>query len=510
MSEAKNPIKSGGAILKPIRNESDSNPLFFGRVQPQAVGLEEAVLGAIMLEKDAITKVLDILKPSSFYVEANQKIYHAMRSLFERSAPIDLLTVHEELHKTGELESVGGPAYLVELTHRVGSAANLEYHAKIIAQKYIQRELIRVSTQIIQNSFEDTMDIFDLLDEAERGLFDITQQNLNRSYQPIGSLAAGVLKQLEILSQKEDGLTGVPTGFIQLDRVTSGWQPSDLIIVAARPGMGKTAFTLSMARNAAVDFKKPVAIFSLEMASHQLVQRLISAEAEIEGSKLRNGKLEPHEWVQLQQAIEKLAEVPIFIDDTAGINIFELRAKCRRMKQQHDIQLIIIDYLQLMTAGGDQKKTGTREQEISMISRSLKGLAKELNVPVVALSQLSRAVETRNNSRRPQLSDLRESGAIEQDADIVTFIYRPEYYGITEEDGISNKGVAEIIIAKHRNGALEDVRLRFVQNFAKFCNLEDDGFDSFIQGEDFLSFPQDNNQIIKRQSRMNDEDEIAF
>ncbi len=508
MSEAKKPVSKSGSVLKTIRNDADNNVLMYGRVQPQAVALEEAVLGALMLEKDAIAKVLDILKPASFYVESHQKIYGAMRNLFERSAPIDLLTVHEELRKAGEIESVGGPGYLVELTHRVGSAANLEYHAKIITQKYIQRELIRVSSMIINNAFEDTMDIFDMLDEAERGLFDITQQNLNRSYQAIGSLAASVQKQLELLSQKEGGLTGVPTGFINLDRVTSGWQPSDLIIVAARPGMGKTAFTLSMARNAAVDFNKPVALFSLEMSSLQLVQRLISAEAEIEGSKMRNAKLEPHEWVQLQQAIEKLSEVKIFIDDTAAINIFELRAKCRRMKQQHDIQLIVIDYLQLMTAGGDSKKSGTREQEISMISRSLKSLAKELNVPVVALSQLSRAVETRNNSRRPQLSDLRESGAIEQDADIVTFIYRPEYYGITEEEGISNKGVAELIIAKHRNGALEDVRLRFIEKYAKFVNMDDDGF-SFLQPTNDSS-PIDPLGIIKRQSRMNEDDIIDF
>jgi replicative DNA helicase len=508
MSEAKKPVSKSGSVLKTIRNDADTNVLMYGRVQPQAVALEEAVLGALMLEKDAIAKVLDILKPASFYVESHQKIYGAMRNLFERSAPIDLLTVHEELRKAGEIDSIGGPGYLVELTHRVGSAANLEYHAKIITQKYIQRELIRVSSMIINNAFEDTMDIFDMLDEAERGLFDITQQNLNRSYQAIGSLAASVQKQLELLSQKEGGLTGVPTGFINLDRVTSGWQPSDLIIVAARPGMGKTAFTLSMARNAAVDFNKPVALFSLEMSSLQLVQRLISAEAEIEGSKMRNAKLEPHEWVQLQQAIEKLSEVKIFIDDTAAINIFELRAKCRRMKQQHDIQLIVIDYLQLMTAGGDSKKSGTREQEISMISRSLKSLAKELNVPVVALSQLSRAVETRNNSRRPQLSDLRESGAIEQDADIVTFIYRPEYYGITEEEGISNKGVAELIIAKHRNGALEDVRLRFIEKYAKFVNMDDDGF-SFLKPTDDSS-PIDPLGIIKRQSRMNEDDIIDF
>jgi replicative DNA helicase len=510
MSEAKNPVKPLSGRLMTMRNDGDSNTLLYGKIQPQAVQLEEAVLGALMLEKDAIAKILDILKPESFYLEGHQKIYTAMRKLFDRSAPIDLLTVHEELKKSGDLDIVGGAGYLVELTHKVGSAANLEYHSKIITQKYIQRELIRVSTGIINNAFEDSMDIFDMLDEAERGLFDITQQNLNRSYQAIGSLAAAVQKQLETLSEKEDGLTGIPTGFEDLDKMTSGWQPSDLIIVAARPGMGKTAFTLSMARNAAMDFKKPVALFSLEMASVQLVQRLISAEAEIESSKLRNAKLEPHEWVQLQKAIERMAEVPIFIDDTAGINIFELRAKCRRMKQQHDIQMIIIDYLQLMTGGSDSKKSGTREQEISMISRSLKSLAKELNVPVIALSQLSRAVETRgNNSRRPQLSDLRESGAIEQDADIVTFIYRPEYYGIMEDEGMSNKGIAELIIAKHRNGALGDVRMRFIEKFAKFVNLGHGDCD--LMGADSFTGNPFQPEIITRSSKMNnDEEDLVF
>jgi len=509
MSEANDPVKPMTGRLKTIRSDSDYPTIAMGKVQPQAIDLEEAVLGAIMLDKNAVAIVLDILKPDSFYVEKNKIVYRAMLKLFEKSIPVDLLTVNEELKKSSELEAVGDTSYLVSLTNRIGSSANLEYHAKIIAQKHIQRELIRVSTSTINNAFEDSMDVFDMLDEAERGLFEITEQNLNRGFESVGALAAKAQKQLEMLALKETGLTGVPSGFEELDKITSGWQPSDLIIVAARPGMGKTAFTLSVARNAAIDFKKPVAIFSLEMASVQLVQRLLSAESEITSSKLRTGKLEPHEWTQMHTAIEKMADVPIFIDDTPGINIFELRAKCRRLKQQHDIQMIIIDYLQLMTGGGENKKAGTREQEISMISRSLKGLAKELNVPVIALSQLSRMVETRGGDKRPQLSDLRESGAIEQDADIVTFIYRPEYYEIFEdEEGNSLKNVGEIIIAKHRNGALGNVRLRFIGEFAKFDNLIDQQFAQLTGGVDFSSpFGEG---IITRSSRLNDDDDIQF
>ena len=513
MSEMKDPVVHTSGRLTPIRGDSAVSPLSYGKIQPQALDLEEAVLGAIMIDKDAIAVVLDILKPDSFYLDRHQVIYRAMLKLFEKSFPVDLLTVSEELRKSEELEKAGGAAYIVSLTNRVGSAANLEYHAKIVAQKHIQRELIRVSTSTINNAFEDTMDVFDMLDEAERGLFEITEQNLNRGFESVGALATKAQKQLEMLAQKETGLTGVPTGFEELDKITSGWQPSDLIIVAARPGMGKTAFTLSLARNAAADFKKPVAVFSLEMAGVQLVQRLLSAESEIQGPKLRNGKLEPHEWTRLHNAIEKMNDIPIFIDDTPGINIFELRAKCRRLKQQHDIQMIIIDYLQLMTAGGENKKSGTREQEISMISRSLKGLAKELNVPVIALSQLSRMVETRGGDKRPQLSDLRESGAIEQDADIVTFIYRPEYYQIFEdENGVSLKNMGEIIIAKHRNGELGNVRLRFVGEYAKFENPIDQEFSSFtggLQSDSDFSNPFGDG-IITRSSKINDDDDLKF
>ena len=456
-------------------NEGLSNYVF-GKLQPQALPLEEAVLGALMLDREALPLVMEILRPDSFYLEAHQHIYRAIIRLFERSNPVDMLTVTEELRKMGDLDKIGGAYYLVELTNKVASAANIEYHARILAQKHIQRELIRVSTRIIKDAYEDSSDVFTLLDDAEKGLFAITQNNLSRSYESMGSLSAKVLKQIEELAQKKDGLTGVPTGFTDLDRITSGWQPSDLIIIAARPGMGKTSFVLAVTLNAAKDFGKPVALFSLEMASTQLVQRLVSMEAEIQGSKMRSGKLEDFEWQALQTTVEKLGSVPIFIDDTPGINVFELRAKCRRLKQQHGIALIIIDYLQLMSGASEGKSTN-REQEIAGISRALKSLAKELSVPVIALSQLSRAVEVRGGSKRPQLSDLRESGSIEQDADIVSFIYRPEYYQILEdENGQSLKGVAEVIIAKHRHGALDTVRLKFTDSFARFENLGDPTF----------------------------------
>lgn len=488
-----------GSRRRSPQNGEGLSTYVFGKVQPQAVQLEEAVLGALMLDRDALPMVMDILRPESFYKEGHQLVYRAVIRLFERSNPVDLLTVTEELKKSGDLEKAGGGYYLVELTHRVASAANIEYHARIIAQKHIQRELIRVSTNVIRDAYEDTTDVFNLLDDAEKGLFAITQNNLSRSYESMGSLSAKVLKQIEELTQKGDGLTGVPTGFTDLDRLTSGWQPSDLVIVAARPGMGKTSMVLAVALNAARDFGKGVALFSLEMASTQLVQRLISMEAEIAGSKMRNGKLEDYEWQQLQTTVERLSTVPIFIDDTPAINIFELRAKCRRMKQQHDIQLVIIDYLQLMT-GSTEGKGGNREQEIAGISRALKSLAKELNIPVIALSQLSRAVEVRGGSKRPQLSDLRESGSIEQDADIVAFIYRPEYYQILEdESGQSLKGIAEFIVAKHRHGALDTVRMRFVDTFAKFVNLDD------FAGNDPLAGPFQPT-VVTRPSKMNDED----
>ncbi|MCZ2101355.1 MAG: replicative DNA helicase [Chitinophagales bacterium] len=491
------PLKAVSNKLKYNRGDSD---LLYGKVQPQAVPLEEAVLGAIMIDKDGFPSIIEILRKDSFYLEKHQVIYELMTQLFAKSQPIDLLTVHEGLKKSGELEMVGGIAYLMELTNKVGSAANIEFHARIIAQKYIQRELIRISTQTISEAFEDTKDVLELLDEAERNLYEISDQNLNTGYEKLASLVVKAQKEIEAISSKGTDVTGVTTGFTELDKMTNGWQPSDLIIMAARPGMGKTAFTLSLAKNAA-EANNPIAFFSLEMANVQLVQRLISMEAEINSSKLRNGQLEDSEWAKLHAAVDKLSQVPIYIDDTPGINIFELRAKCRRLKQNHDIKMIIIDYLQLMSGAPIGKGGGNREQEISSISRALKGLAKELNVPIIALSQLSRAVETRGGSdKRPQLSDLRESGAIEQDADIVTFIYRPGYYGV--DDLEVPKDLAEIIIAKHRNGSLGTVNLRFVPHFVRFEDMGASGFnDDLVTG--FQTDPFSSNIMITKPSKLN-------
>ena len=457
-----------------------------GRIPPQAVDYEEAVLGALMLEKNAVNDVIDILNVESFYVDKHQKIYSAIFDLFGNSEPIDILTVTQELRKRGELEYVGGAYYISQLTNRIASAANVEHHSRIISQKFIQRELIRISSETIKMAYDETTDVFDLLDKAESSLFEVAEGNLSKSYDSIDKVMLQAIEQIENAQNIEDGVSGIPTGFAALDRVTSGWQKSDMIVLAARPGMGKTAFVVSMARNAAVQFNKPVAIFSLEMSSVQLVNRLISGETEIPAEKLRKGNLAHHEFQQLHTRIEKLRNAPIFIDDTPALSVFEFRAKCRRLKAQHDIQLIVIDYLQLMTAGGQ----GNREQEISFISRSIKTVAKELDVPIIALSQLSRSVETRGGDKRPMLSDLRESGAIEQDADIVSFIYRPEYYGIThdEENNESLEGIGEIIIAKHRNGSLETVRLRFVGQFAKFENLDSfdaNDFGGMTPNEDF-------------------------
>lgn len=511
MTDKNNAAKKVTDIKSKIRQrDGQLADYVFGKVPPQAVDVEEAVLGALMLDKDALPIVIETLQPGSYYKETHQLIYAAILRLFEKSHPIDLITVTEELKKAGDLETVGGPNYLVGLTHRVASSANIEFHARIVAQKHIQRELIRVSTQIIRDAFEDTTDVFTLLDDAEKELFAVTENNLRRQYSSMAELTSRTIRILEELKNKKDGLSGIPTGFTDLDRITSGWQPSDLIIIAARPGMGKTSFVLSLARNAAVDFRKPIAIFSLEMASTQLVQRLISMEAEIDASKLRTGKLQEYEWQMLHTTIEKISDVPLFIDDTPGINIFELRAKCRRLKKQHDIQLVIIDYLQLMSGGMENSRGSNREQEISSISRSLKGMAKELNVPVIALSQLSRQTEIRGGSKRPQLSDLRESGAIEQDADIVSFIYRPEYYDIMEDDkGNSNKGIAEIIIAKHRNGPTDSIRLRFIDKYTKFIDIGDINFDSFSPS-DSLALQFESSSVITRSSKMNDEEEIPF
>jgi replicative DNA helicase len=480
-----------------------------GRIPPQATDLEEAVLGALMLEQNALTAVIDILKPEVFYKEAHQVIYSAIHQLFSKSEPVDILTVTNQLKSNGELELIGGAYYITQLTNRVASTANIEFHARILSQKYIQRELIKISSETIKDAFEDTTDVFELLDKAERNLFAVSENNFRREYDSMQSLIREAIKDIEAARDHEGNLRGVPSGFTALDRITSGWQKSDLIILAARPGMGKTAFVLSMARNIAVDFNKPIAFFSLEMSSIQLVTRLISSETQLPADKLRKGNLEDYEWEQLNAKIGRLVDAPIFIDDTPALSIFELRAKCRRLKAQHDIQMIIVDYIQLMSTGADNK--GNREQEISTISRSLKALAKELSVPVVTLSQLNRSVETRTGSKRPILSDLRESGAIEQDADLVLFIYRPEYYKLDQdEEGNTTKGLAEIIIAKHRNGALADVKLRFIDHFAKFTDWEGGDYQKSYHTPDEYDHRAENAYTLP--SRMNDspDEEVPF
>jgi replicative DNA helicase len=461
------------------KSSIDLSTMVYGKVPPQAKDLEEAVLGAIMLEKSAFDTVAEILKPECFYVESHQRIFKCMQSLQQKNQPIDILTIVEELKNKEEMEMVGGPYFVTRLTNTVVSAANIEAHARIILQKFIQRELIRISGEIINDSYEDSTDVFDLLDDAESKLFEITNNHLRKNFDKIDDILVKTVARIEDLRHKNEDITGVPSGFPGLDKVTYGWQNTDLIILAARPAVGKTAFALNLVRNAALHPTKPtgVAFFSLEMSAGQLVQRILSAESEIWLEKIARGKLEEHEMKQLYaKGIQRLSEAPIFIDDTAALNIFELRAKCRRLKNKHNVGMIIIDYLQLMSGTGD--RGANREQEISSISRNLKGLAKELQVPIIALSQLSRAVESRKEGNKmPQLSDLRESGAIEQDADMVMFLYRPEYYDINQNEmGESNKGETHVRIAKHRNGSLETVKLRALLHIQKF--VEDNDYDN--------------------------------
>lgn len=507
------------ARKRSAKNSLQLANLEHGRLPPQAVDLEEAVLGAMMLEKEAVNVAIDILQPKSFYKDAHQKIFAVIQDLFQKSEPIDLLTITNSLRQNGELDIIGGPYYISQLTNKVASSANIEFHARIVAQKYIQRELIRISSEIISDAYDETTDVFNLMDKAESGLFSVTEGNIRKNWDDMSTLVRQAIKQIESAKNQDGNIVGTPSGFTALDKMTSGWQPSDLIILAARPAMGKTAFALTLCRNAAVDFKKGIAIFSLEMSSLQLVTRLISAESELSSGKLKNGNLRYDELAQIHTRIAGLTEAPIFIDDTPAISVFELRAKARRLKAQHDIQLLVVDYLQLMTAGGEGK--GNREQEISTISRSLKSIAKELNIPVIALSQLSRAVESRGGDRRPQLSDLRESGSIEQDADMVIFINRPEYYGLTEDEaGNSTLGVANIIIAKHRNGSVGDVQLKFTAELAKFGNLDNDYFggeNSSNGGNAFGEMPindefDTSSNTITRSSKMDDfsDDEVPF
>ena len=436
----------------------------YGRLQPQATELEEAVLGALMIESDAYSLVSDILKPESFYEHRHQLLYKAITTLALQQKPVDILTVTEQLRSTGDLEEVGGPFYITQLSGKVASSAHIEYHARIIAQKHLARELITYTSNIQGKAFDETQDVDDLMQEAEGKLFEISQQNMKKDYTQIDPVIEDAYELLRKAAARTDGLSGLESGFHGLDKMTSGWQNSDLIIIAARP-----------AKNIAVTNRVPVAMFSLEMSNVQLVNRLIVNVCEIPGEKIKSGQLAPYEWGQLDYKLKDLIGAPLYVDDTPSLSVFELRTKARRLVREHGVKIIIIDYLQLMNASG--MSFGSRQEEVSTISRSLKGLAKELNIPIIALSQLNRGVEQRdgNEGKRPQLSDLRESGAIEQDADMVCFIHRPEYYKILQDDkGRDLRGMAEIIIAKHRNGAVGDVLLRFRGEYARFQNPDDE------------------------------------
>ncbi len=468
----------------------------YGHLQPQALDIERVVLGALMIDKDAFTVVSEILHPETFYEPRNQKIFHAIQTLNMSEQPVDIMTVTEQLRKEGTLEEVGGPAYIVELSSHVASSAHIEYHARILAQKSLARQLISFASMVETEAFDETADVDELMQKAEGNLFELSQKNIAKDYSHIAPVLAEAHRKLMKASESKGGLTGVPTGYDELDRITSGWQSSDLIIVAGRPAMGKTSFALSLARNIAVDYQLPIAFFSLEMSSVQLVDRLISNVCEVGGNKILSGQLTPDEWERFDANVRKLESSPIYIDDTSSLSVFELRTKARRLVREHGIKVLMIDYLQLMNASG--MRFNSRQEEVSTISRSLKGLAKELEIPVIVLSQLNRTVENREgiDGKRPQLSDLRESGAIEQDADMVLFVHRPEYYGI-KDDGKGNSlvGMAQIIIAKHRKGATGDVVLRFQGQYTRFSN----------PGDKDLAAPPDDfgGEVIG--SRMNDD-----
>jgi len=446
----------------------------YGHLQPQALDIEKAVLGALLIDKDAYTVVCEMLYPESFYEQRNQLIYSAIRDLSIAERPVDMLTVTEQLARNGHLDQVGGPPYIAEISSRVASSAHIEYHARIIAQKFLARQLITFASVIETKAFDETIDVDELMQEAEGSLFELSQKNMKKDYTQVDPVIKNAMDIINKAAANTDGLTGVPTGYHKLDDITSGWQPSDLVIIAGRPAMGKTSFALSLAKNIAADYKQPIAFFSLEMSNVQLVNRLISNVCEIKGSHIQSGQLQPDEWDRLDKRINNLYGAPLYVDDTPGLSVFELRTKARRLVREHGVKIIMIDYLQLMNANG--MRFSSRQEEVSTISRSLKGLAKELNIPILALSQLNRGVESREGleGKRPQLSDLRESGAIEQDADMVLFVHRPEYYHIfQDESGRDLHGMAQILIAKHRKGATGDVLLTFRGEYTRFENPED-------------------------------------
>ena len=448
-----------------------------GKLPPQALDMEESVLGALMLDKEAFSMVSDLLRVDSFYSDKHQRIFEALLSLSVKDQPIDLLSVTDRLRTLGTLEEAGGVAYLSELTRKVASTAHLRYHAQIVAQKATALELIRMAAEVEEKGYVETQDLDELLEEAEGKIFAISQRNQKRDVVKIDSVLSAAFSRMHKAAENKGNISGIPSGFTLLDKITSGWQKSDLIIIAARPAMGKTAFVLSMAKNIAVNYQVPVAMFSLEMSNVQLANRLIMNVCEISGEKIKNGNLTQAEWAQLDYKVGELSNAPLYLDDTPAMSILEFRSKARKLVREKHVQIIIIDYLQLMNANG--VNFGSREQEVSIISRNLKALAKELDIPIIALSQLNRSVEQRGGTgiagKKPQLSDLRESGAIEQDADIVCFIHRPEYYGITNDDKTSKSliGLGQIIVAKHRNGATDDIWLRFRSQYAKFQNEDD-------------------------------------
>lgn len=448
-----------------------------GFLPPQAPEIERYVLGALMIVKDAFSDVAQLLTSESFYVKSHELVYEAISTLGLQQKPIDMLSVTEELRRNGNLEAVGGAAFIAELTRGVPGSANLEYHAHIVANKALSRQLITFASTVLTEAYQDSEDVDTQLQAAEAALFDLAQFKIKKDLVQVGELKPTAIEEIEEAASKQDGISGLPSGFDSIDEVTSGWQRGELIVIGARPAMGKTAFALSVAKNIAVDRGIPVAVFSLEMTDVSLVKRLMSNVCEIEMGKILKGDLEPYEWQQLASRASQLDECPLYFDDTPGLSIFELRSKARRMVREKGIELIIIDYLQLMTAVDGMRSGSNREQEISLISRSLKTLAKELNIPIIALAQLNRNVEIRQgdaNSKQPQLSDLRESGAIEQDADIVCFLHRPEYYKIKTfpDDNTSTQGVAVFIIAKHRNGPTAEIRMAFRGSYTKFAELD--------------------------------------
>ena len=471
----------------------------YAHLQPQALEVERAVIGALLIDKDAYSIVCETLKPESFYEPRNKIIYEAIQQLSMNEQPVDVLTVVDQLSKTGQLEEVGGPAYIADISSHVVSSAHIDYHSRIVAQKYLARQLIQFASDVETKAFDETINVDDLMQHAEGALFEISQKNLKKDYTQIDPVVAQAVKVIQEAAKNKDGLTGISSGYHGLDDKTSGWQSSDLVIIAGRPAMGKTAFALSMAKNIAADNQVPMAFFSLEMSNQQLVNRLISNACEIDSKKILNGQLQPDEWDRLDKRINNLLGAPLYVDDTPGLSVFELRTKARRLVREHGVKIIMIDYLQLMNANG--MRFSSRQEEVSTISRSLKGLAKELDIPILALSQLNRGVESREGleGKRPQLSDLRESGAIEQDADMVLFVHRPEYYRIFQDDkGRDLHGMAEIIIAKHRKGATGDVLLTFRGEYTRFENPEDGRLDAHQ--------PQNGGEIIS--SKMNGDNQM--